>query len=293
MGKKLILLIALTWAPFAAAQGNNGVVGRWRSLETSKGGIGGLFTFHTDGTLEFSPGAVVFEKYRVEGDRLITPPGTLDGPEEVQVIKSVTTETLRLSMGQSMVGLEMTREGKPEDPNNPLVGVWARKGSVDAERWQFQKDGTVLSPGRPTPNKGHYTFNSDQLRMQFGGIAMDGILRWDGDVPVLRVERVEPVMEMTREGKPQYPKDLLLGTWTLQIPGPERRPAGIWQFRASGMLLMTMPFRTDKGHYILKGDQIRLEIEGHPPVEGRFRWDGDVLVIPSPSGMTESRFERY
>jgi hypothetical protein len=107
------------------------------------------------------------------------------------------------------------------------------------------------------------------------------------NVPVLRVE---PVMEMTREGKPQNPENLLLGTWAFQIPG---QPAVIWQFRANGMFLMTMPFRTDKGHYTLKGDQIRLDIEGHPVVEGKFRRDGDVLVLPSSSGTTESRFERY
>jgi hypothetical protein len=34
------------------------LLGRWRSIETSKGGIGSMLTFHSNGVVDFSPGAV-------------------------------------------------------------------------------------------------------------------------------------------------------------------------------------------------------------------------------------------
>jgi hypothetical protein len=36
-----------------------GIVGRWRSLGASKGGIGEVWEFRSDGTVDYSPGAVV------------------------------------------------------------------------------------------------------------------------------------------------------------------------------------------------------------------------------------------
>ena len=50
------------------------LIGRWRSVETSKGGIGAVYHFHADGTVDFSPGAIVDMPYRVEGDQVIFPP---------------------------------------------------------------------------------------------------------------------------------------------------------------------------------------------------------------------------
>ena len=145
--------IGVAGPPSATAEGDHTVVGRWRSLESSKGGIGGLFTFHADGSLEFSPGVVLLSKYRVEGDRLTGPPGTVNGPETVQVIQSLTPSTLRVSSNQSWT-MELTRQGKPEDPHQALVGVWTVKGSEEARQWEFHSDGTLLVSSGPKPSAG-------------------------------------------------------------------------------------------------------------------------------------------
>ncbi|MFL6350773.1 MAG: hypothetical protein ACJ74Z_02830 [Bryobacteraceae bacterium] len=47
------------------------VVGRWRSLETSKGGIGAIFELHVDGTVDFSSEAPFESPYRIDGNQLI------------------------------------------------------------------------------------------------------------------------------------------------------------------------------------------------------------------------------
>jgi hypothetical protein len=224
--RKLFLLIAMACITGTAA--DRTVIGRWRSLETSKGGIGGMFIFREDGTLEFSPGAVVEMKYRVEGNRLIMPPGTVNGPDQVWVIESLTKNELRLSQ----------------------------------EDWQPKEANT---PGAPAS---------------------------------------APSMRMTREGEVVDPKNLILGTWpssgAWQSPSSDKvsgRSAPIikstWQFRADGLVLLTVPFRIEKGRYSIKDDLIRIEIEERPAVEGKVRWDGDVLVIPGPRASGESRFARY
>jgi hypothetical protein len=224
--RNLLLLIAMACTTGTAADRN--VIGRWRSLETSKGGIGGMFIFREDGTLEFSPGAVVETEYRVEGNRLIMPGGTVNGPEQVWVIESLTKNELRLSQEESQ-----SKEAK--------------------------------TPGAPAS---------------------------------------APSMRMTREGEVVDPRKLILGTWqsraAWQSPSSDKvsgRSAPIikstWQFRADGLVLLTVPFRIEKGRYSIKDDLIRIEIEARPTVEGKVRWEGDVLVVPGPRGSGESRFARY
>jgi hypothetical protein len=94
MSKPVLLFFALV---LVNAQPPVNLAGRWRSVETSKGGIGAVYQFHADGTIDFSPGAIVDMPYRVEGDQLILPPGTTNGPE----IKSTLTlsgDVMQLSL---------------------------------------------------------------------------------------------------------------------------------------------------------------------------------------------------
>ena len=67
MSKSLLLVLANGQSPV-------NLTGRWRSVETSQGGIGAVYQFHADGTVDFSPGAIVDMPYRLEGDQLILPP---------------------------------------------------------------------------------------------------------------------------------------------------------------------------------------------------------------------------
>jgi hypothetical protein len=79
LAKTFILLLAIV-PLFAADDASTKLLGRWRSLETSKGGVGAMFEFRKDGVVDYSPGVVVEMKYRIEGDQLVLPPATVNGP---------------------------------------------------------------------------------------------------------------------------------------------------------------------------------------------------------------------
>jgi hypothetical protein len=63
-------------------------------------------------------------------------------------------------------------------------------------------------------------------------------------------------------------------------------------FDPAGKGLWLIPFLKQSGSYSIRGDSIRLELPGRPPVEGKFKIDGDVLTIPGLNS-GESRFARY
>src|ERR1022692_2443326 len=76
-----VLLAVLAAQCLMADPPPQNLLGRWRSLKTTKGGIGSMLIFHSDGGFEFSPGAIVEMTYRIEGGQLILPPATNTGPE--------------------------------------------------------------------------------------------------------------------------------------------------------------------------------------------------------------------
>lgn len=76
------------------------LLGKWRSVETSKGGIGAIVDFRADGTFDYRPGAVIGGRYRVEDNRLVTAYDNGD-PETILTIDALTNATLRLSAGKS------------------------------------------------------------------------------------------------------------------------------------------------------------------------------------------------
>jgi hypothetical protein len=107
----LIFPIALSVSAFLQAEAPpKELLGRWRSTETSKGGIGALLFFRADGTVDFSPAAVVEMPYRIEGDEIVFPPATTDGPEQRTKLEFTGPDRLRLG------GDQLTREGAAPDP---------------------------------------------------------------------------------------------------------------------------------------------------------------------------------
>src|SRR5262249_2913570 len=96
------------------------LLGRWRSLETSKGGIGSMLTFHANGVVDFSPGAVVEMSYRIEGGELVLPPATTTGPEQRQHMEFSGDNQLRLTTkaGGESATVNLTRNGSQPDRDN-------------------------------------------------------------------------------------------------------------------------------------------------------------------------------
>ena len=167
MMKPLLLLFALV---AANAQPAANLAGRWRSVETSQGGIGAVYQFDADGTLDFSPGAIVDMPYRVEGDQLILPPGATNGPETKSKL-TVSGDALRLAVEGHMA--EYHRHGTVQDAHNLLLGEWLGSREMDGrqmiEQMFFYPGGKSLLVILFTTQRGIYSTNGGRLVATFGG----------------------------------------------------------------------------------------------------------------------------
>jgi hypothetical protein len=178
------------------------LTGKWRALETSMGGIGSLLEFHADGSMIFSPGAIVPGKYRVEDDTIISTHKDLrTGQESEDEVEFEIAGDATLRYGSPPV--EMTRVGKPVDRANLLLGTWTSTANFDGLKltgyFHFTADGTELLtiPFRKDP--GRYTIVGDTIRIEVQGRAwIEGSLRWEGDVLVLPKPRKPGEMKFKR-----------------------------------------------------------------------------------------------
>ncbi len=166
----------------AFAQAPPGIVGRWRTLGTTKGGIGSMFEFHDDGTLSYSLGAVVEMNYRIEGNQLIFPPGTVNGPEQHQTIKWVNADRLVLNKTETL-----SRQGAARDANNPILGEWTAPRDMDGvkleARYFFEPAGKSLLLLPFAWQKGTYAVKGATIRMAIPKASpIEGSFRIEGDV---------------------------------------------------------------------------------------------------------------
>src|SRR5438445_332092 len=117
------LLVALIVLAALGAEVSSGIVGRWRSLETSHGGIGAMYDFHANGVVGFSPGAIVEITYRLDGDQFVFRPLSGDQPEQKQPMKWQGENKFRVGSGDQ--AFELTRSGNQVDSSNRLLGEWS------------------------------------------------------------------------------------------------------------------------------------------------------------------------
>lgn len=168
MSKPVLLLFATL--VLANAQPAANLTGRWRSVETSQGGIGAVYQFHPDGTVDFSPGAIVDMPYRVEGDQLILPPATTTGPE-IKSKLSVSGDVMRLTLEGHVA--EYHRRGAVHDPHDPLLGEWLGSREMDGrqmiEQMFFYPGGKSLLVILFTTQRGIYSTTGGRLVATFGG----------------------------------------------------------------------------------------------------------------------------
>ena len=162
---RLTVLLSVS-AGLMFPQQSSDLVGRWRSVTTSKGGIGAMYDFLADGTARFSPGAIVPMQYRLDGNRLTTypedgPPFTLSwtGADKVGFSVGASTETY-------------TRLGAQRDANNPLLGEWTGSRDMDGKKvavhWTFGGDGNAVLMIRFLTMDGRYQVAAGRLMATFG-----------------------------------------------------------------------------------------------------------------------------
>ena len=167
----------------------SGLIGRWRSLAVSQGGIGAIFEFHADGVVDYSPGAVVESEYRIEGDELVLPPATKDGGEQRQTIEWLGDDHFRLK-AEKTAGDELSRSGARVDPKRPILGEWTGTREMAGQQldlhWFFYANGKTLLVIPFVTQHGRYTTNKGTIRVELPNRdAVEGKFEVEGDMLIL------------------------------------------------------------------------------------------------------------
>ncbi len=171
------------------AQVPEDLVGRWRSLVTSKGGIGGMYEFHANGTVDFSPGAVVEMKYRLAGDQLFL----ATAGEKEQPMPFSWTQDGKLRMGPALAVEELRRVGPAATPGS-LTGEWLGERDMDGNhvpvRWIFSSPsaGQALLLIAFKTEKGNFVVRSGGIAASFagGGVLQGSYVIKDGVLTLTR-----------------------------------------------------------------------------------------------------------
>jgi hypothetical protein len=100
----------------------------------------------------------------------------------------------------------------------------------------------------------------------------------------------QPMAVYNRSGQPEDGPNSIVGAWTKVQELNGNRVINNWRFRNDGTAVFTVPFGWRSGVYTVTGDQIRLTLDGKPPVDGPWRWEGAVLILPAAKG--PSKFHR-
>lgn len=169
---RVLICVVFVLGFYASAQQSSSasIVGRWRSLETTKGGIGQIWEFRSDGTFDFSMGAVVNMPWRIENNQLVLPPDTNDGPEVKANLKWLGDDKLRLETEWSST--ELKRVGDRPDPDHPMLGEWIENremGGLNFEaHYLFYARGEVLLVMPFKIEHGSYTISGSMLHLKQG-----------------------------------------------------------------------------------------------------------------------------
>jgi hypothetical protein len=170
----LLACVSFHFGCFASAQQSSslGIVGRWFSLERSKGRIGQLCEFRSNGTVDYSIGAIVDMPWRIENNQLTLPPATTDGPEQKYTLKWLGDNKLRLETEGSVT--ELARVGNRSANGNPIIGEWIENremGGHNVEaRWLFYARGKVLLLIPFAIQHGSYTISGSALHLKIPGL---------------------------------------------------------------------------------------------------------------------------
>ena len=175
---RILTLIVLSLGAGLAQNENGTLLGKWRSVEISRGGIGAVVDFHADGTFDYSPGAVLGGRFTAEKGLLVII--FENGESDSQPIESMTRDGLRLG------GIAFRRVGTPEDPSNLLIGVWVTvatmQGLPSHGYYYFRRDGreTFFIPFRT--DRCTYSVSGGEIRLTNRQGSIEGPMRWDGNI---------------------------------------------------------------------------------------------------------------
>jgi hypothetical protein len=187
----LSLCSVVAGLPAADLKGPDSIAGKWRSLETSRGGLGALYEFLPDGNFRYATGAIVTGRYQLE-DRKLTI--VLDDkPAARPAPQTYTVEVLdaaRLKYTDGKVSTEFRRVGEAEVPKLWIVGTWTQPAPEfeQADRIvRFDARGGYLMTIPIRPRSGYYKLMPGrQIWLNYiGSGQVEGPVTLEGDILTL------------------------------------------------------------------------------------------------------------
>lgn len=155
MKRRLILASFLS----SALPGQDTLHGRWRSVTTTKGGIGAVYVFKPGGVVRYSSAVLLEMPFRREGQ-------ILSLGDQVVGTGWHPDGRLQLNYGNGILE-DYTRVGKPSNQAEPLVGEWLGtrelSGRMLSSHYLFSQDGkatvyldlrTLTGRYQPLPKRG-------------------------------------------------------------------------------------------------------------------------------------------
>lgn len=133
---RLFLLLSAA-ALMMGADLPDAVLGRWRTVNVTKGGLGAMYEFKTGGVVLVRPGAIAPGTYRIEGNELVLPPLTEGGPENRQTMDMRVPGQVTCYKGQAK-SMEMARVGKTPPGKPTLVGEWVAMREMDGQKMEMR-----------------------------------------------------------------------------------------------------------------------------------------------------------
>ncbi len=195
-----VLVAAAVVSLIASAQVSSlTIVGRWYTVERSRGGIGAILEFRADGSVDFSPGAIVECTYVFSRQKVtlkFMDPDNRPQPDQVLVLPRLSLNKMTVQAANSKnptPAQEWTRVGEPEDRSRLLLGNWsARNQDGQTMNWKFRADGSAVLTVTFSTMVGQYRLTKDFVRLRLdvdGAPLIEGAISWEGDVLVLWGER--------------------------------------------------------------------------------------------------------
>lgn len=163
-------LLAWLGAPHAAHAADlaPAVVGRWEAVSRSRGGIGQVVEFQTDGTMVHWIAAMVDGTYTFDGTRLvesIRDGGTAPATDTAFETRFEGSELIRRDP-RSGVESRMTRQGAPNPQGPSLVGVWSFTHEAGGTGYMmFTADGRMIFRLPIRADRGRWSVAGDRLTM--------------------------------------------------------------------------------------------------------------------------------
>lgn len=177
--------------------------------------------------------------------------------------------------------------GQSQQPASP-IGRWrstATSSSGVSTILEFHDGGQLDSHAAAITEGKYRLLGTDTIILQSNNREEKRELEWDNqDRARIEDEAAGKSIELARVGKATDSKNPLIGEWSATLEREGRRYPARVVFRADGNVIWITFLSSQHGSYSLQDKKIRLEVPGHPAIEGSLSMTADRLTLPSPSG---------